>query len=137
MLIRLFKVLLVGDGPLRAQLEELVRSLGIEERIKFLGWQERPEIVKLLHGSEAIVLPSRSEPFGIAIIEGLACKKPVVATTVGGIPEIIENGENGILVEPDNPAVLAEALITVLRDPALQSALSTKVTLRFTSVSEA
>ena len=119
-----FKVLLVGDGPLRPQLEELVRSLGIEERIKFLGWQERSEIVNLLHWCEAVVLPSRSEPFGIAVIEGLASQKPVVATTVGGIPEIIESGKNGILVEPDNPAALAEALITVLRDSFLQRALA-------------
>jgi L-malate glycosyltransferase len=119
-----FKVLLVGDGPLREELEELVRSLGIEERIRFLGRQERHEVVSLIHGCEAVVLPSRSEPFGIAVIEGMACKKPVVATAVGGIPEIIENGKNGILVEPDSPAGLAEALITVLRDPALQRAIA-------------
>jgi L-malate glycosyltransferase len=119
-----FKVLLVGDGPLRGQLEELVRSLGIENRISFLGRRGRPEIVKLLHGAEAVVLPSRSEPFGIAVIEALACKKPVVATTVGGIPEIIESGKNGILVEPDNPAALAEVLVTVLRDAPLCRALA-------------
>ena len=95
-----FKLILVGDGPLHQQLKALAVSLGVHKQIAFLGFQGRAEVAKLLHGCEVFVLPSRSEPFGIAIIEALACKKPVVATSVGGIPEIIENGKNGLLVSP-------------------------------------
>jgi glycosyltransferase involved in cell wall biosynthesis len=114
------KLLLVGDGPLRPQLQDLAGSLGISESVAFLGEKERADVVRLLNGCEVFVLPSRSEPFGIAILEAMACKKPVVATSVGGIPEIIESGQNGILVEPDNPQALAEALVTLLKNDALR-----------------
>jgi hypothetical protein len=96
----------------------------VQDGIQFLGSIKRAQVAKLLRNCTTFVLPSRFETFGIAILEAMACKKPVVATTVGGIPEIIENGKNGILVEPDNPAVLAEALLTVLRDPGLQKTLA-------------
>jgi glycosyltransferase involved in cell wall biosynthesis len=119
-----FKLILVGDGPLHQHLKDLALSLKVHKRIAFLGFQGRTEVVKLLHGCELFVLPSRSEPFGIAIIEALACKKPVVATSVGGIPEIIEHGINGILVDPDNPSALAEALRTLLTDNDLRRTLA-------------
>src|SRR5207249_7590501 len=117
------KLVLVGDGPLRKQLEHLASSLEIRDRVNFLGLQGRIEVRQLLHDCELFVLPSRSEPFGIAIIEAMACKKAVIATTAGGIPEIIENGKNGLLVEPDDPESLAEAIITVLKDQQLQAVL--------------
>ena len=63
----------VGDGPERRRLEELARSLGVHERVDFLGWKERSEVVRLLHGCHLFVLPSRIERLGIAIIEALAC----------------------------------------------------------------
>jgi glycosyltransferase involved in cell wall biosynthesis len=113
------RLMLAGDGPLRSRFEELAASLGIVDKVKFLGQQGRAQVADLLYGCEVFVLPSRSEPFGIVLIEAMAFKKPVVATTVGGIPEIIENGKDGILVEPDNPRALAEALITVLEDRTL------------------
>jgi L-malate glycosyltransferase len=117
------KLVLIGDGPLRKRLEELAVALGVRERIEFLGAQGRAKVVELLHGCEAFVLPSRSEPFGIAIVEALACQKPVVATRVGGIPEIIQDGQTGLLVEPDNSEALAEALIRVLKDQELRKVL--------------
>lgn len=117
-------LLLAGDGPLRVRLEDLALSLEIQDRVEFLGRQRPVQVKKLLHGCDIFVLPSRSEPFGIVIIEAMACKKPVIATSVGGIPEIIENGKNGILVKPDNPKALANALITVLNDRALQRDLA-------------
>jgi glycosyltransferase involved in cell wall biosynthesis len=117
------RLVLVGDGPLRNSLEELAVMLGLREQIEFLGAQGRTKVVELLYGCTAFVLPSRSEPFGIAIVEALACRKPVVATRVGGIPEIIEDGRNGLLVEPDNAGALAEALMKVLKDENLQKAL--------------
>ncbi len=117
------KLLLVGDGPRREKLQHLAASLGIDGSVVFLGEQRRADVVKLLQGCEVFVLPSRSEPFGIAIIEAMACHKPVVATSVGGIPEIIDNGKNGVLVPPDNPDALAEALFNVCKDESLQQRL--------------
>jgi len=94
--------------------------LGIADKVEFLGRQGRIKVVELLQGCQVFVLPSRSEPFGIVLIEAMACRKPIVATKVGGIPEIIENGRNGILVEPDDDKALADALLTVLKDANLQ-----------------
>ena len=85
------KLMLVGDGPLRGQLEDLASTLGIAKKVEFLGRQGRTQVADLLHNCEIFVLPSRSEPFGIVLVEAMACKKPIVATTAGGIPEIIEN----------------------------------------------
>ncbi len=112
---------LVGDGPLRKGHETLAQELGLNGSISFLGWKDRAEVGDLLRQCDLFVLPSRSEPFGIVIIEAMACGKPVVASAVGGIPEIIQQGENGILVEPDDPAALADAIIRVLEDEGLRS----------------
>ena len=118
------QLILAGDGPLRGQLEALAVALGISERTKFVGFQDRAQIAKLLHNCETFVLPSRAESFGIAVTEALACKKAVVATAVGGIPEIIEDGKTGILVEPDNPGRLAAGLAAVLTDTALRETVA-------------
>jgi len=118
------KLIVVGDGPLRNQHEELSKSLAIKDRIEFVGWKNTADVSMYLNGCEIFVLPSRSEPFGIVIIEAMACQKPVVASAVGGIPEIIENGKSGVLVEPDNPDALFNALLTVLKDYNLRSSIS-------------
>ena len=118
------KLILVGAGHLRGQLEALAISLGINEQIEFLGPQGRTEIARLLRGCEIFVLPSRFETFGIVILEAMAYRKAVIATTVGGIPEIIESGKNGILVEPDNPNALAKAINSVLLNQELRGSLA-------------
>jgi starch synthase len=120
------RLVVVGDGPLRTDLEHLAERLTIRDRIAFVGLKGRAEIAKLLHGCEVFVLPSRSEPFGIVILEAMACGKPVVASAVGGIPEIIEDGITGILVEPDNPIALAKALRALLTDSSLQRSICKK-----------
>lgn len=117
-------LVLVGNGPQRANLESLAVSLGIRDRILFLGTQGATEIVRLLHGAEVMVLPSRMEPFGIVLLEAMACQVPVIATRVGGIPEIVEHEVNGLLVEPDNPAALTSAIERLLADDALSQALA-------------
>jgi len=131
-------LVLAGDGPLRNELETLALSLDIRHRTMFLGSQGGFEIVNLLQGCELKVLPSRMEPFGIAIIEAMACRKPVVATESGGIPEIVEHEVSGILVEPDNPAALTAALRRVLADAGLRKTIAAKgyatVMERFCSV---
>jgi glycosyltransferase involved in cell wall biosynthesis len=115
---------LVGDGPLRGQLEDLVQQLGLTKQVKFLGLLDRTGVRKLLRQCSFFVLPSRAEPFGIAILEALASKKPVIASAVGGIPEIIEHGKNGILVEPENAQALCDAMTTVWDDHELAERLA-------------
>jgi len=117
---RRLRLLLAGDGPERKQLEELAKSLSVDAQIDFLGWQGRDQIKQLLFNCDVFVLPSRWESFGLVLLEALSCGKPVVATNVVGIPEIIENGRNGLLVEPDDPAALAAAIKRVLTNHDLQ-----------------
>jgi glycosyltransferase involved in cell wall biosynthesis len=117
-------LVLAGDGPLRSQLEELASSLGIRHQVMFLGNQGATEIARLLAGCELMVLPSRMESFGIAVIEAMACRAPVVASAVGGITEIVEHETSGILVEPENPEALTAGLQRVLTDGNLRRTIA-------------
>jgi L-malate glycosyltransferase len=114
------KLVLVGDGPLRGGLEALAAALQLEGQVIFAGEKTRGEVAALLQGCEFFVLPSRSEPFGIAIVEAMAVGKAVVATRTGGIPELIEDGKEGLLVEPDNHTALAQALRHLLDNAELR-----------------
>jgi glycosyltransferase involved in cell wall biosynthesis len=116
-------LVLAGDGPLRGELERMASSLGIRSQTMFLGTQGGPEIARLMRGCELMVLPSRVEPFGIVLIEAMASKTPVVATNVGGIPEIVDHEITGILTEPENPQALTAALQRVLADSGLRTRL--------------
>jgi glycosyltransferase involved in cell wall biosynthesis len=120
----LLKLVLAGEGPLRTELEELAVSLGIGRQTQFLGHIGGAKVAELLQGCEVFVLPSREEPFGIVLIEAMACRKPIVATAVGGIPEIVEHEKSGILVEPDNPVALTEGIQRVLRNSELREMIA-------------
>jgi glycogen synthase len=109
-----------GDGPMRAELESLATALGVNQQIQFIGWQSRASVARLLNECAIVVLPSRTECFPLAIIEALACGKPVVATPVGGVPELVEDGTNGILVEPEDSYGLAAAIRLLLGDADLR-----------------
>ena len=102
----------IGDGPLKSQLEAEAKG---HERIHFLGYKPRYEALKILKASEIFVLPSRHEGLSTAILEAMALKVPVIATKVGGNPELI-NENSGILVDPENPKQLAEAITMLLND---------------------
>ncbi len=115
---------LVGDGPLRGELEHLARELGLDGRVRFLGARGRDDIRRYMRGCLLFVLPSRAEPFGIVILEALASRKPVVATKAGGIPEIIQDGVTGVLVAPDDPTSLCNAMRGLLRDQAFRERLA-------------
>ena len=117
------RLILVGTGPLLDSFKKLAEFLDIGERIEFAGSKPRIEVPGLIRGCEVFVLPSRFETFGIVLLEAMACKKPVVSTTAGGIPEIIEDGKSGILVKPDDPQALAEAILKVLNSVELQRTL--------------
>jgi glycosyltransferase involved in cell wall biosynthesis len=102
----------VGDGPKKAELERLSKDLDLRERILFLGAQEN--IPDILDKIDIFVLPSLWEGLGLAVIEAAAAAKPIVATNVGGIPEIIEDEKTGLLVEPGNVKSLADGLERVI-----------------------
>ena len=109
-------ILIIGSGKMESSLKQVARSLGLKERnIRFLGIQNNTS--NYLQSMDVFVLPSVEEGLGIAILEAMAAEVPVVATSVGGIPEIITHGETGILVEPKNPKMLADAVIELLTHP--------------------
>ena len=105
-------LLLVGDGPLRRDLHELAVTLGIKERVHFLG--VRNDVPNLLRLADAFVLTSLSEAASLTILEAMAASLPVVVTAVGGNPEIVRHGVEGLLVPPRDSARLAEALQMLL-----------------------
>ncbi len=113
------ELVLVGDGREKNNLQKISRELGV--RANFLGYREDPGSV--LEKSAVLVLPSREEGFGLALLEAMAAGVPVVASRVGGIEEIVEHGYNGILVEKENPEELAERIIRVLEDRELREKL--------------
>lgn len=102
----------VGDGSRKAELERLAKDLNLRERIIFLG--ARKNIAEILSGIDIFVFPSLWEGLGLAVLEAAAAGKPIVASRVGGIPEIIDDGKTGILVEPKNVKSLADGLEHVL-----------------------
>ncbi|WP_434643716.1 glycosyltransferase family 4 protein [Thermoanaerobacterium thermosaccharolyticum] len=108
------KVAIVGDGKLKNDLINLRDKLGLRNKIEFLGFREN--IDSLLEKSKIFVLPSRWEGFGLVIVEAMSKAKPIIASNVGGIPEIIKNGKTGILVEPENELELANAIEKLLNN---------------------
>lgn len=108
-------LLLVGDGPLEQQLRETSVQLGLGAHVKFAGY--RCDVRSIMESSAAFVMSSEMEGLPIVLLEALAGKVPIVATSVGGIPEIITTEENGLLVAPHNSGALAEAIERVLARP--------------------
>jgi glycosyltransferase involved in cell wall biosynthesis len=104
-----------GIGPLERDLKALCNTLGLVDRVLFLGY--RADLSRLLAASDLVVLPSISEGLPLAAVEALASARPVVATQVGGIPEIVLDGETGLLVPPNDSAALAAAIDRILDDP--------------------
>jgi L-malate glycosyltransferase len=109
-------LVLVGDGPERGPAQVLVRSLGLQQRCVFLG--NREDCVPVLQAGDVFVQASDSESFGLAALEAQACGVPVVSTRVGGVPEVIDDGENGLLAPPGDADALAAAVISLLEDRA-------------------
>ena len=113
---------MVGDGPERGRVEALAREAGIAEHVEILG--ELDDVRGLLSVADAFLLPSAQESFGLAALEAMACGVPVVASRVGGLPEVITDGLTGYLRDPDDHEGMAAAVLDLLDDPSLRAARS-------------
>lgn len=113
--------LVSGDGVLRPALEEHAERLGIRDRVVFVGWQ--PEAPKVFAAMDVFVMPSTFEGGPTTILEAMAMAKPVVASSVGMVPEVIVDGETGLIVPPADPSALASAVIRLLGDETLRTCL--------------
>ena len=118
------KLVLTGEGPERKNLESEIKSLELKESIELKGKLNAEQVQRELSSAEAFVLPSIFEGQGIAILEAQASGVPVIASDTGGIPDIIEDGKTGILVEPKNSEQIANAVIKVFSDPNFTETLA-------------
>jgi glycosyltransferase involved in cell wall biosynthesis len=121
-------LLLVGDGPSRRDLEAQVDELRLRDRVHFLGW--RTDIPEILAASDVFVLSSDFEGNPLAVLEALAAGKPVVATAVGGVPELVDDGETGTLVSTGDVPAFARAMGTLLADSELRERMGRFAGLR-------
>lgn len=115
-------LLLVGDGPDRALCEQRARDLGVHERVRFLGKQDPVE--ELLAVADVFLMPSGSETFGLAALEAMACGVPVVSTDIGGLPELVVDGETGFLAPLGDVDAQAAAAARLLSDEALHARMA-------------
>lgn len=110
-----FRLVIVGDGPERANLHELTTRLGIEDSVEFLG--ERSDVPELLSQAAFFVCSSLTEGVSLTLLEAMATELPVVATNVGGNPEVVVDGDTGLLVPSGDPECLAESMFSLLETP--------------------
>lgn len=121
---------IIGDGPLRAELEELAERLEIVDAVEFIGWVENEQVIRLMQQSDILLAPSVTalngdqEGIPVTIMEAMACGMLVVSTEHSGIPELIENGKNGLLVPEGDVMALGESLIYLCDNPGVWPDLS-------------
>jgi glycosyltransferase involved in cell wall biosynthesis len=118
------RLVVVGDGPERGALERLAAELGLDGRVSFRGSLPREEALRLLAGAEGALLSSDWENLPHAAVEALSVGTPVVSTAVGGVPEVVRDGENGLLVPPGSPEALAGAVGRLLGEEGLRTSLA-------------
>ncbi|MEL6881574.1 MAG: glycosyltransferase family 4 protein [Cyanobacteria bacterium J06607_10] len=114
---RTFKLFLVGDGPLRSQLETLIDRFNLSDKVTITGWANGAEVRRLILMSRALVLPSFAEGLPVVLMEALALRRPVISTYIAGIPELVEPGESGWLIPSGSVNALADAMDEVLTRP--------------------
>jgi glycosyltransferase involved in cell wall biosynthesis len=117
------EVWFLGEGSWRRELADRAERLGLAQRVHWTGQVAPDAVAEILRGAHVAVFPSRRESFGVATLEASASGVAVVASRVGGLPEVVQEGETGLLVPPEDAAALAEALATLIRDPARRQAM--------------
>ena len=121
-----------GDGDIDAA-RDAAKRFGVEDRVEFLGWVESSRRAELLATASVYVLPSFAEGLPMSLLEAMSAGLPVVTTPVGGIPEAITDGEEGLLVAPGDAVALSEAIARLLGDPGLRSAMGSRAREKFDS----
>jgi glycosyltransferase involved in cell wall biosynthesis len=116
------RLFVAGDGEMLSSLKELTRQLEIEEVIHWLGNVADPK--SLLQASDVFLLASTGEAFGLVLAEAMACGVPIIGTRSGSLPEVVEEGKTGLLVPPNDPKALANAIETLSKDPRLRTAMA-------------
>ncbi|HDD64209.1 MAG TPA: glycosyltransferase family 1 protein [Thermoprotei archaeon] len=111
------RLIIIGDGWMRGELESIAWSLGVRDKVIFTGFIGDREVVEILKSGDVMVIPSVYEPFGITALEGMAAGIPVVVSSVGGLREIVEHEKDGVWVYPANPDSIAWGIDRVLSDP--------------------
>ena len=115
------RLVLIGDGPDRSAAEWLAYDLKIHDKVHFMGKQER--VNELLPLADVLLMPSELESFGLAALEAMACKVPSIATRVGGVPELIDDGITGLLYPVGDVEAMAAGALSLLNDPARLEAM--------------
>ena len=110
----------IGEGDLKPRLQRLAQENAVQDRVLFAGQQKDENLRRYYSRADIYVMPSRQEGFGLVFLEAMACGKPVIAAGFGGAAEIVQEGRTGFLVDPDNPAQLADRLVRLLEDADLR-----------------
>jgi glycosyltransferase involved in cell wall biosynthesis len=129
-----FELEIVGTGPEERELRELAAELGVAGEVRFTGALDRPAVAGRYRAADLFTLPPIAEASGNAYAEALASGLPIVGTTVGGIPDLVEHGVNGLLVPPGDPAALATAIRTLADDPHRRREIARRNRLKAESV---
>jgi len=120
------KLFIVGEGPERQALEKLAQQLSLQKHVTFTGWVSEEKLVSHYASSDIFILPSTEEALGLVLLEAMSMGLPVVASNVGGIPEIVIDHETGILTPPGDPNALADSIVFLLGNPSMCSAYGKK-----------
>jgi glycosyltransferase involved in cell wall biosynthesis len=112
---------IAGDGPERGRIEALIERLNLESSVELRGWLQHEAVPAFLNELDVFVMPSTWEGFGVAAAEASAAGLPVVATNVYGIPDVVRDGDTGLLTPPRNPVALAKAIGRLVEDPRMRA----------------
>jgi glycogen(starch) synthase len=132
-LIRVFpdvRLTIAGDGPESGELQRLTGELDLRDVVDFTGWVAPDHVPHLLNQATAVLMPSRREGMPLVAIQAAQMGRPVVAARTGGLPEVVVDGGTGLLVEPDDPAALRDATVSLLSTPELVEKMGTAARAR-------
>ena len=125
------RLIIAGDGPARPDLEQQASTLGIWDAVEFTGWVAPEKAPELINTASVVVIPSRwQEPFGLVALEAALMARPIVATRVGGLPEIVVHQRTGLLVENENSKAISEAIAFLLDRPETATRMGREARIR-------